>query len=817
MCVDYLNLIRGPPLLNEEPISSESVFMYPRRLITRHALVSLAFILLYLLLNRPEVIFFSRIGFVAWYPAIGLVMALLLGVSPWYAFLVCLCDAFASRIIYAQSAISFSNTVGSVGMATCYGLAAYALRGPLQIDLGLRRRRDVVRYVVVSATAATGATIIGVACLIADHSISRSEYRSSAMGWFLGDAVGLVGIAPFLLVHVFPNIRNWLATNPVPRQPHATHRSGTLPTLASLAETCGQGFTILAVIWLMFGTEDGRYDHFYLCFIPIIWIAMRQGVRRVVTGLLLLNFGIVIAMHLFPPTAALFAKVALLMLVMSAAGLIVGSEVSERHRLAIDLSEQTTYLDSLIQNSPLGIVVLDRKGSVELTNSAFERLFQYNRQELASIDIANMGVPDDEATDSAQLIPQIFAGNTLQRTVRQRRKDGQILDLALHGVPLLLNNEVRGAYLIYQDVSEEVKAADAQRQHAESLDRLVKELELRTNQMTALNEMGSLLECSGTVQEACSVVAESIQKLFPEAASGALYLFRSSRNLVESALRWGPTGCASELAFTPDACWSLRRGQPHWSEHPGTGVSCQHLAKSSTTKCLCVPMVAQGNTIGVLHFEFGDSADSSAPGRDNFRDSSLRLAVSVASQIALSLASLQLRDTLREQSIRDPLTRLFNRRFLEESLERELQVASRKKQAVAVLFLDLDHFKRFNDTFGHDAGDMVLQALADLFRAFFRSTDMCCRYGGEEFAIILPESSAQDAAIRADALRAEVKNLRLQYKKQTLGPLTLSAGVAAFPEHGSTSEELLKIADECLYESKSKGRDVVTVAVQQNA
>jgi diguanylate cyclase (GGDEF)-like protein/PAS domain S-box-containing protein len=791
--------------------------MYPRHLIIRHALVSLAFLSLYLLLNRPEVIFFSKIGVVAWYPAIGLVMALLLGVSPWYAFLICLCDALASRIIYAQSAMSFSNTVGSLGMATCYGLAAYALRGPLQIDLGLRRRRDVVRYVVVSATAATGATIIGVACLIADHSISRSEYRSSAIGWFLGDAIGLVGIAPFLLVHVFPYVRSWLAANPVRLQPQATRPSGTLPNLASVAETCGQGFTILAVTWVMFGTQDGRYDHFYLCFIPIIWIAMRQGVRRVVTGLLLLNFGIVVAMHLFPPTAILFTKVALLMLVMSAVGLIVGSEVSERHRLAIDLSEQTTYLDSLIQNSPLGIVVLDRKGCVELTNSAFETLFQYNRHELASIDIGSMGVPDDEATDSAQLIPQIFAGHTLQRTVRQRRKDGQILDLALHGVPLLLGNEVRGAYLIYEDVSEEVRAAVAQRQHAESLDRLVKELELRTNQMTALNEMGSLLECSGTVKEACSVVAESIRKLFPEAPSGTLYLFRSSRNLVEAALRWGTTGCASEPTFTPDACWSLRRGQPHWSEHPGTGVSCQHLANSSTTKCLCVPMVAQGNTIGVLHFEFGGSADLLDPGRESFRDSSLRLAVSVASQIALSLASLQLRDTLREQSIRDPLTRLFNRRFLEESLERELQVANRKKQAVAVLFLDLDHFKRFNDTFGHDAGDMVLQALADLFRAFFRATDMCCRYGGEEFAIILPESSAQDAAIRADALRSEVKNLRLQYKKQTLGPLTLSAGIAAFPEHGSTAEELLKIADQCLYESKSRGRDVVTVAVQQNA
>ncbi len=187
----------------------------------------------------------------------------------------------------------------------------------------------------------------------------------------------------------------------------------------------------------------------------------------------------------------------------------------------------------------------------------------------------------------------------------------------------------------------------------------------------------------------------------------------------------------------------------------------------------------------------------------------------MASHVALSLAGLQSRETLREQSIRDPLTRLFNRRFLEESFERELQVASRKKQSTAVLFLDLDHFKRFNDTFGHDAGDLVLQSLADLFRNFFRTTDICCRYGGEEFAIILPESTARDAAIRAEALRSEVKSLRLQYKKQSLGLLSVSVGVAAFPEHGSTSEELLKIADQCLYESKARGRDMVTVAPPQ--
>ena len=790
--------------------------MHSQRLIIRHALVSLSFILLYVLLSRPEIIFFSRIGFVAWYPAIGLIMALLLGVSPWYAFLACLSDAFVSRVVYAQHALSFSNTVSAAGIAVCYGAAAHVLRGPLQIDLGLRRRRDVVRYVSVSAVAATGATIVGVACLIADRSITWGEYKSSALGWLLGDAIGLVGIAPFLLVHVFTHVRNWLSPPPSRLHSTRTHSPRTQFTLGTLAEACGQGLAILAALWLMFGTGDGRYDHFYLCFIPIIWIAIRQGVRRVVTGLLALNFGIVVAMHLSPPTAALFTTVALLMLVVSAVGLIVGSEVSERHRMAINLNEQTTYLDSLIQNSPLGIVVLDRQGGVELANSAFEKLFKYSRHELASIDIGRIGIPEDEASDSARLIPQIFAGNALHRTVRQRRKDGQLLNLALHGVPLVLNGEVRGAYLIYEDVSEQIRASEAQRRHAESLDQLVKELELRTEQTTSLNELGSLLECTGTVKEACAVVACSAPKLFPEAPSGALYLFNSSRNLIEAAVRWGKTG-ASDPTFLADACWSLRRGQPHWSEHPGSEISCQHLTGSSTTECLCVPMVARGNTVGVLHLEFYRAAEFRLnSGTGSLQDSHQRLATSAASQIALSLASLQLLETLRQQSIRDPLTRLFNRRFLEESLERELQVASRRQKAIAVLFLDLDHFKRFNDSFGHDAGDMVLQSLADLFRTFFRGADICCRYGGEEFAIILPESSSQDAVIRADALRLEVKRLRLQYKGQTLGPVTLSAGVAAFPEHGSTSDELLRIADQCLYESKSRGRDIVTVALAQD-
>ena len=169
------------------------------------------------------------------------------------------------------------------------------------------------------------------------------------------------------------------------------------------------------------------------------------------------------------------------------------------------------------------------------------------------------------------------------------------------------------------------------------------------------------------------------RKLFPKAHSGALYLFKSSRNFVEAESPVGHDRYFGVASLFPMHVGLLPRGQPHWSEHPGSGISCQHLTQNSTTECLCVPMIAQGNTVGVLHLEFNNATVARRDsGVGNIRDSWQQLATSAASQIALSLASLQLRETLREQSIRDPLTRLFNRRFLEDALERELQIAIRK-------------------------------------------------------------------------------------------------------------------------------------------
>jgi diguanylate cyclase (GGDEF)-like protein/PAS domain S-box-containing protein len=787
--------------------------MYSGRLITRHAVLSLFFLLLFLALNLPQVILLSQLGSVAWYPATGLVLALLLGVSPWYAVLIFFANALAGAMIYHQPLASYGETVGSAGITACYGTAAYILRGPLQIDLGLRRRQDVVRYVFVTMAAAVASTVIGVACLAADKSIPWSDFWTSSWVWFSGDGIGLVGVAPFFLIHVFPWVRRQLSpqAEEALRENERFRRDAARLDPIVVVEAVGQAVAIFGVLWVMFGPALGSRQLFYLSFVPIIWIAMRQGIRRAVSGLLALNFGMVVAMHFFPPAPGVPSKVGLLMLVISGVGLIVGSAVSERHRIAIDLQEQTVHLNSLIENSPFGIVVLDQQGWVELTNGAFDKLFRFDPRELAGGDLSRILVPDDSWTESMLSIEKIIAGETLHTTARRRRKDGHILDLEVHAVPLLVDGRVRGSYMIYKDISEQIRASQAERQHAEVLNQLVAELQLRTQQMTLLSEMGDLLECCATTQEACAVVAQSVQKLLPEAVSGTLYLFKSSRNLVEAAILWG-SASASAALFSPDACWSLRRGQAHWNELGG-GINCSHLAEGSSHKCLCVPMVGQGDTLGVLHLEFpGDIETRTDSASENPQDSQQRVATTVAAQIALSLASLRLRETLRDQSIRDPLTGLFNRRFMEESLDREMQRAVRKNHPVSVLFIDLDHFKRFNDSFGHDAGDLVLRSIADLFRKVFRVDDVICRYGGEEFGIILPESSAENAAIRANALRKEIKKLEIQYKNHTLGTITLSIGVACFPEHGRTSEELLKAADQCLYQSKAGGRDLVTVA-----
>ena len=171
------------------------------------------------------------------------------------------------------------------------------------------------------------------------------------------------------------------------------------------------------------------------------------------------------------------------------------------------------------------------------------------------------------------------------------------------------------------------------------------------------------------------------------------------------------------------------------------------------------------------------------------------------------MVNLKLQETLKNQSIRDPLTGLFNRRYLEESVEREIQQASEQQKTMGIILLDLDHFKRFNDSFGHQAGDAVLQAVGKLLIRSIRNVDLACRYGGEELIVILQNTDLHITQSRAERFRSEVKLLRLEYGGKSLGSITSSFGVACFPEHGQTLEELVAAADTALYQAKELGRE----------
>jgi len=775
------------------------------RLILGHALLSALFLTFFLLLNLPGTILFTQVGSSTWYPANGLVLALMVGVSPWYAFLCIFADWLAGSWIYHQPIASFSQTIGPFGVVGCYAAAAYLLRGPLRIDFNVFRSRDVARYVTVTALAACGATAIGVSCLAGDHAILWSSFWPWAHDWFIGDEIGLLALAPFLLIHVFPSVRSQLSPRSETFTATIRISAKSQNTLLVPIEGVGQALAVIAVVWIVFWPSWGNY--IFLCFVPVLWMAVRHGVGRATTGTVALTFGMVIAMQVFPTPPVIFSRIGVLMLVVSATGLIVGSTVTERHLMGTSLRERTAYLNSLIENSPLGIVVLNKEGRVELVNEAFTKLFLFDQpNELLDSHLDEL-LPQESPGNSRSWSEQVMNGQTFHRTLRRRRRDGQILDLEIQAVPLMVDGMVRGAYAICRDISEQVRASEAERDHADTLQRLVKELELQTDQMSLLNELASMLECCVTVKEACSVIRDSTRKLFPDAMQGSLYTFRASRNWIEVVVSWG-NSAQFQPVFGPEECWALRRGQLHWSNTAGEGTVCPHLHAEPAALHVCIPMIGHGETLGILNLAFSDTEKDSA----STRYVRQRLGVAVAAQVALSLASLQLHEKLRSQSIRDPLTGLFNRRFLQESLEKEIIRSRRNLHPLSILFIDIDNFKRFNDNFGHDAGDFVLQSLAALLNRFFRGDDVTSRWGGEEFAILLADSGCEQAAARADCLRDEVKKLGLQYHGTSLAAITLSIGVATFPEHGSTSEELLRAADKCLYRSKSAGRDCVSVA-----
>jgi diguanylate cyclase (GGDEF)-like protein len=335
-----------------------------------------------------------------------------------------------------------------------------------------------------------------------------------------------------------------------------------------------------------------------------------------------------------------------------------------------------------------------------------------------------------------------------------------------------------------------------------------RKLAVETRQVSTLSRMGELLQTCRSIDEVSTVIRQFAQQLFPN-DSGTVWAISESRNIVEATLSWGGDSPA-ESVFAPEDCWALRQGRPHLVQ-TASGLLCRHISPNASFPTLCVPLTAHSETLGLLHIQSG-LGRSELGNADDPMESKQEFAIAMAGQIALALANLRLSGKLRDQSIRDPLTGLFNRRYMEETLERELRRAIRNNESVALLMIDIDHFKQFNDTFGHPAGDTLLREFGSFLKQRTRGQDVACRFGGEEFVIILTSSSLDGASQRAEVLRTELRHLAVQHVGQVLGAVSISIGVSAYPNHGSGAEELLHAADQALYRAKSEGRDKVVLA-----
>jgi diguanylate cyclase (GGDEF)-like protein len=263
-----------------------------------------------------------------------------------------------------------------------------------------------------------------------------------------------------------------------------------------------------------------------------------------------------------------------------------------------------------------------------------------------------------------------------------------------------------------------------------------------------LSELNEWLQSCKSLEELYQMVGEFVSRLLPGCA-GTLYIYANSRDVLETARVWN--GAHSTTAIQPDDCWGLRRGRTYTSGEGEIHFPCAHVASADVKDYCCIPILAHGETIGMLHLEFAASGakDCGAHGAADMAEQR-RLGLVCAEQISLAIANVKLRDQLRDQSIRDALTGMFNRRYLLETCRREFSRATRAGQPVSMLSIDVDHFKKFNDNHGHDAGDTVLRAVGDLLKSSFRDEDVPCRFGGEEFVVLLPGATAEAAAQKAD-------------------------------------------------------------------
>ncbi len=486
-------------------------------------------------------------------------------------------------------------------------------------------------------------------------------------------------------------------------------------------------------------------------------------------------------------------------------------EIQERKQAETELLSSQRFIQRIAETTPNILYIYDMEQQKDVyRNRSIGEILDYTPEQIEEMGeriFHNLLHPDDVAQVREHFQRRIFLKEEEILEMEYRLKDAHdrwrwlisrdmVFSRNAEGVP----NQILGTAT---DITSRKRAEEELQQANAKLKGWVSELELRNQEMDMLGQMNEFLQACLSVEEAYKALDTLLEPLFP-GTSGAVFMLTESKNLVEARAKWGE-GLPTQTLFSPSECWALRRGRLHWIDRTNAGLACKHIhSNQNPAQSLCVQMIAQGETLGMLYLASEDEGYLT-PGKR-------QLARTVSEQVSLALANLKLRETLHNQSIRDPLTGLFNRRYLEESLKREIHRSLRTERSLAVVMIDVDRFKLFNDTFGHDAGDAVLRELGTFLQQSIRTSDIACRYGGEELTLILPDADLKDAASRAEALRQGIKELKISHRGQNLDQITISVGVAACPDCGTEGDLVIKAADAALYRAKKEGRDRTVVA-----
>jgi len=498
-------------------------------------------------------------------------------------------------------------------------------------------------------------------------------------------------------------------------------------------------------------------------------------------------------------------------------------------------------LEQVLEQTGEAVIVKDMNAVVTYWNREATSLYGFSAQEAVGQPLRKLHAATLSEADYAKVLERIRSGRSTSAATERRKKNGDVVRVSLKTTPLLdAQGKLIGEITVARDVTalhhteEALRAAQAtlearltaireanraltrevaarrkadaaMRRNNLALAATVRQLEAFHRDGEALSRMAELLQSCTQRNEAYAIVRETAAQLFPD-STGSLFIYRESRDVLEHVTAWGISHTPA-ATLSPEDCWALRLGNPHFVPRKGS-IRCGH-AHESSQSYVCMPVQGQGQILGLLHIALEVGARSLRPARD--AEQRLR---AMTDRVGPALANLKLRDALREMALRDALTGLYNRRYLEDALIRELHRAERSGKPVAVVMIDIDLFKHFNDKYGHDAGDFVLNAVSRALMKSIRPSDIACRYGGEELAVVLAEADLGCAMERAEHLRLAIRDTNLTHLGQTLPAPTASFGVAVYPTHGTKPADLLKAADLALYRAKQEGRDRVCAAAE---